>query len=314
MSESPRIVVVGSLNYDVLFEVEHLPQPGETLRATTVALHGGGKGANQATQVALLGETVTLIGTVGDDSLGRDLTIRLAAAGVATNRIRSCPSPTGVGAVSYLPNGTVSATIGSGANYALTSADIDDALPSFQNALIALFQLENPPDVVAHGLSVAHEQGCVTVLNAAPAVSLPPSVWRDIDVLVVNEVEGAFYLGWPNVEWGTAREAAETLRDRYGTDLVVTFGGDGSVVAPRNGPVVTIPARAVHVVETTGAGDSYIGAMAVALARGEVLEKACELGTLAASLTVQAVGAQDSMPTWNRINEVRPTTAPKEPS
>jgi len=291
------IVVFGSLNYDILFEVDHLPRPGETLPARSMSFQGGGKGANQAYQAALLGGAVAMVDAVGKDPLGDYLVGSLRNVGVATEGIRRVVEPTGVGSVSFIGDGSIAATIGRGANFAVTASDVDASRDLFSAASLVLLQLENPIDVVAHAAVLAREERCRVILNAAPAEPLPPELIESIDILVVNEVEAAYYLkGYSEVTGETAADAAVELVREFGASVVLTLGPFGSLVAQGEASPVFITARAVAAVETTGAGDSYIGAMAVALAEGRSLVDAARFGALAASITVGGVGAQGSMP------------------
>lgn len=296
------IVVFGSLNYDILFEVDRLPAVGETRAARSVSFQGGGKGANQAVQAALLGARVEMIGAVGDDALGVDLLGRLERAGVGTAHVRRLDTATGVGVVSFLEDGAVAATIGRGANFAVTRAQVAAARPLFDGADVAVFQLENPPELVAEAAVIARAAGCIVILNAAPAREIEQPLIEATEILVVNEVEAAFYLDWTQpVAPERAIEAGERLRSRFTASVIITMGAKGSFVFDRHGGRVRIPPRAVRAVETTGAGDSYVGAMAVALAGGRSLVEAARYGTLASSITIQGVGAQGSMPDGETI-------------
>lgn len=291
------ITVVGSLNYDILFGVERLPKRGETLTASTMNFQGGGKGANQAMQAALLGAPVAMIGAVGDDPLGGFLRGQLDRAGVDCSLISVVEEPTGVGVVSFVSDGSVAATIGRGANYALTVEDVHRGAALFERSKVVLLQLENPIEVVAAAAERGRQTGNRVVLNAAPATDLPARLIQQVDILVVNEVEAAFYLdGVDTVGATNAANAVLKLSDRFGAEVVVTLGADGSYVTAGTGLTEFIPAQPVTAVETTGAGDSFIGAMSVALIEGKTLTQAAEYGTLAASITVQSIGAQGSMP------------------
>lgn len=291
------IVVFGSLNYDILFEVDRLPTVGETRAARSVSFQGGGKGANQAVQAALLGVPVEMVGAVGTDALGSDLLGRLERAGVGTSHVHRLDEATGVGVVSFLDDGAVSATIGRGANFALTEEHVTAAATLFSKATVAVFQLENPVTLVARAAGIARDEGCTVILNAAPACEIPDSLVDATDVLVVNEVEAAYYLGRDDpVGLAYAEDAARELQTRFHAAVIVTMGPDGSFLVDNHGAGAHIPAIPVRAIETTGAGDSYVGAMAVALARGESLNDAATYGTLASSITIQGIGAQGAMP------------------
>ena len=293
------IVVLGSINYDILFRVDRLPAPGETYPARSVAFEGGGKGANQAVQAALLGANVELIGAVGTDALGTELLDRLRSAGVGVSHIARVDTPTGVGVVSFLDDGSVSATIGRGANFAIPSAPVERATDLYTDDTVALFQLETPPELVAVLARSASRAGATVILNAAPACRVPDALSAAVDILVVNEVESAWYLGLDQpVGPHNVTTAGKRLQETFGASVVITLGAQGSYVfdAERLDDGVYLPALPVAAIETTGAGDSYVGAMAVCLAQGGTLREAAEFGTLASSVTVQGVGAQAAMP------------------
>ena len=293
------IVVLGSINYDILFRVDRLPALGETYPARSVAFEGGGKGANQAVQAALLGANVELIGAVGTDALGTELLDRLRSAGVGVSHIARVDTPTGVGVVSVLDDGSVSATIGRGANFAIPSTLVERATDLYTNDTVAMFQLETPPELVASVARSASRAGATVILNAAPACRVPDTLSAAVDVLVVNEVESAWYLGLDRpVGSHNVTPAGRRLQETFGASVVITLGARGSYVfdAERLDGGVYLPALPVDAIETTGAGDSYVGAMAVCLAQGGTLREAAEFGTLASSMTVQGVGAQGAMP------------------
>ena len=296
------IAVFGSLNYDILFEVDRLPVPGETRAASSVSFAGGGKGANQAVQAALLGAGVEMVGAVGNDALGSDLLRRLEEVGVGTEHVHRLDVATGVGVVSFLEDGSIAAVIGRGANFAITRDQVRSAEPVFENAALAVLQLENPVELVADAATIAKRNRCTVILNAAPACTVSTPLRDATDILVVNEVEAAFFLGSDRpIGIDQCQDAGLRLREMFAAEVIITLGGDGSVVFSSSGPGTHIPARSVHAVETTGAGDSYVGAVAVALAEGRTLVEAAESGTRASSITVQGIGAQGAMPNARAI-------------
>ncbi|TVQ97213.1 MAG: ribokinase [Spirochaetaceae bacterium] len=311
MSEpTPRtaITVLGSLNFDVLFSVDALPEQGETRAARSFSFECGGKGANQAAQAALLGASVHMVGAVGDDPVGHHLVNRLQSSGVDVQRIRVVSAPTGVGVVTYLDSGSVAALIGPGANAELSNEDLSTAEWCFDRSSVALFQLESPVDLVAAGIRVAAERGCRTVLNGAPAAPLPPDVFGAIDTFIVNEVEAAYYSQPPDASRSTPQEfnvleCGSSLRDRFQTNVVVTVGKEGCWGFEVSGSNWHVPAVTVRAVETTGAGDSFIGAFAVGLTRGMSYQDCAQLGAVAASITVTKVGAQSAMPTRGMLRD-----------
>ena len=300
---SAIVTVFGSLNFDILIGMDRLPVPGETRTAESMSFAGGGKGANQAVQAARLGAQVRMVGAVGNDALGQQLLNDLRAYGVDTAHVRVVnEAPTGVGVVSYLSDGSVAATIGRGANYALTMDDVTAAERSFQTSHVAVFQLENPVGLVMAAARAAQRAGCTVILNAAPATNVPEELFEAVDLLVVNEVEaGHFWNNGGPILSSEAERCGRELSLRYGCNVIITLGADGSRVIDRTGASVAVPAAPTTAVETTGAGDSYIGALAVLLAEGESLQRAAQFGAAAAACTIRAVGAQNAMPDRNTL-------------
>ena len=290
---SPEIVVVGSANADLVTRVQRLPAPGETVLATGYAEHPGGKGANQAIAAARLGRAVSFVGVVGDDGHGAWLTEALVAEGVDVANLRRMPGvPTGRALVLVDDAAENSIVVVSGANAELRADDVAAASAVLQGAAVAVAQLEIPLEAVR---AVAGHAAGRFVLNPAPARPLDADLLDRVDVLVVNEGEFARVTG---VEIG---DDAEAFADRVAQAglrcaVVVTLGGRGAMVC-EDGQVTVCPAPPVTVVDTTGAGDCFVGALADALARGRSLPEALHWAVAAASLSTQSLGATTAMPT-----------------
>lgn len=296
------VVVVGSLNYDMIFSVDRLPGKGETMAAREVAFCCGGKGANQAVQCARLGLKTYMAGAVGNDHMGEILLERLWAEKVDTAHVKRCPQNSGVAAVHALSDGSVHATISHGANYAVSMQDIDHLESLFAKAGIVLLQLEIPVEVAEYAIEKAKQCGCKVILNAAPAARIGRETLKRCDILMLNEVEASFYCDQPVRGSEDAREPVRNLAMELGNICVFTLGRNGAIASSAGGPPCFCPSFAVTVVETTGAGDSFAGGFAYATAQGMKLQEAMYFSTCCSGLTVQGVGAQLPMP---RLPEVK---------
>lgn len=298
-----HIIVIGSLNYDIVFMQKRLPRRGETLTAESVAFCGGGKGANQAVQCAKLGIDTYLVGKVGNDTFGAFLVQEIERQGVDVSYVEPGIKNTGIASVNALLDGNVYSTISRGANYDITRDDIDRARPAMEASKILLLQLEIPMDVISYALDLAEACGLYVILNAAPAVPIDSRVLAKVDCLVVNEEEAGFYTGRKIYDLISAKENCNDLLDKVKECVVITLGAQGSVLCSRNGirefpAVVNGP-----VVETTGAGDSYIGGFAYQRFLDKTPEEACLFASQVAGYTISGMGAQSAMPTIGQLGQ-----------
>jgi ribokinase len=293
-----EVFVVGSVNQDFVLNVERRPEPGETVTGAKLLTHPGGKGANQAVSAALLGARVTLLGRVGSDAAGNTLVGNLREKGVETARVEALDGvPTGAAFITVTPDGENTIVVAPGANLHLTSEDVDGAAEDIGRARILVAQMEIPAKTVQRAVEVASSHGTRVVLNLAPAQRLPRSLLQGLDPLVVNEHEASFLLGQPVAEGVKGSlEAAEKLRTLGPRSAVVTLGAAGAVVATEEG-AKHYPAPKVPVVDTTGAGDAFVGALAARLGDGSSLEIATAYAVRAAATAVTKEGAQASLPT-----------------
>jgi ribokinase len=283
------VVVAGSLNLDYLVDVAHIPASGETILGDRLVTAEGGKGANQAhsaARVAAPGTRVAMVGCVGDDDAGRRQIAALAAHGVDTSLVATVDRPSGQAFIAVDPQGSNTIIVASGANFAWPDATVE-AVP-FDGAGVLVVQLEIPLAAVARLAERAHEAGWRVVLNSAPPQRLPHGLLLPGDVLVVNELEAAVTLGLATPQPAALAAVAE----RWPCDLVVTLGGDGLIVQPADGPHAFVPAFPVAAIDTVGAGDAFVGTLAVALAEGRPLEQAARLGAAAGALTATVPGAR----------------------
>jgi len=275
------IVVVGSVNMDVIATVDHLPRPGETIIAVDHANSHGGKGANQAVAAARLGADVHFVGCVGDDVFGDELRSGLAAEGVDVGCLRGVAGSSGTAIVTVDGAGENTIVVGSGANQRLTLSEGD--LDLVGRASIVLCQLEVPLQAVA---AAATATSGLFVLNAAPAERLPADLLADVDVLVVNEHELSVVAGSMDVDAVRALGVAT---------VVTTLGGRGAQVVT-SWDIGYIPAIEVPVLDTTGAGDAFCGALAASLDSGSDVFAAAARATVAGSLATTRIGARTGMP------------------
>ena len=297
----PAIVVVGSLNMDFVVSVDHLPAPGETVLGRNFQMIPGGKGANQACAAAKLGGTsvaVRMVGRVGYDVFADQLKASLAAVGVDVSAVHATKlQPTGVALISVDRKGQNSIVVASGANGELAAGDVEAMRPVFHGARLALFQLETPIPTVSRALALAREEGLTTILDPAPAQSLPPAVLESVDILTPNENEALQLLGRrpARVSPAEAVEIAEALR-LLGPKTVIVKLGDQGCFARGSSIKAHFPCFPVEVKDTTAAGDTFNAALAVALAEGAPLDHALRFANAAAAISVTRLGAQASAP------------------
>ena len=299
-----RIVVIGSLNYDIILKIPRLSECGETQPVTGADFSAGGKGANQAVQAAKLGVETYMVGCVGEDAMGDFLINSSKEYGVNTKYIRKTKGESGMGVVQALEDGEVYAYIARGANFQITKEDVDGLVPLMKETGLVIMQMEIPMEIICYALDKAKECGCKVLMNAAPAVSFEEQYMKKCDIFVVNEVEAGFYLGRPIDALEEAEKGCKELADKYSFDCVVTMGAEGAVVCS-GGQATCVPADKVEAVETTGAGDSYIGGIAYSLLEGKSLNEACEFATKCSRITVCGIGAQSSMPYLQEVKKIQ---------
>lgn len=298
------VLVVGSLNMDLRIRTPRLPAPGETLTGSGFDTDGGGKGANQAVAAARQGARVAMLGAVGQDAHGAALLAALQADGIDTHAVeRIAGTPSGTAAILLMPDGENSIVVIPGANHALTPERVRAQADRLRQARVVVAQLECPLDAVAEALAIAREAGAVTVLNAAPVQPLGDALLGQLDWLVVNEIEAAALAGMPVPGPAEARAVAEQLRRRGPRQVLVTLGAEGLVLAGPEG-TLALPAPRVQAVDTTGAGDTVVGALAAALAAGRPLREALTRAQAAAALAVTRLGTQSAMPTAAEVDRL----------
>jgi ribokinase len=291
------VFVLGSINQDFILKVERRPNPGETVTNAELSTGSGGKGANQAAAAALLGASVTFLGRVGDDEFGEPLVRALGEKGIDTTLIeRASGASTGAAFITVTPDGENAITVAPGANRSLTPEDVDAASEAIRDARVLVAQMEIPVETVLQAVEVAAEMGTRTLVNLAPIFEIPHELLERLDPLVVNEHEAAFLLGSEVEGVDGALSAVSRLLSLGSRSAVITVGEAGAVFA--NGESTGhLPAPKVDVVDTTGAGDAFVGALAVQLARGVPLEEAVAYAVRAGAAAVTKEGAQGALPT-----------------
>jgi len=296
------VFVVGSINQDFVLSVERRPAPGETVTDARLATHNGGKGANQAAAVALLGASVAFLGRVGDDGFGGPLVRSLSDKGVDTTLVQEVPdSSTGAAFITVTPDGENAITVAPGANRRLTAEDVDHASESIGAAQVLVAQMEIPPEVVLRAVEVAAESGIRSLVNLAPPFEVQRALLEKLDPLVINEHEAAFLLGERVEGVDGALDAAPRLLSLGPASVVVTLGEDG-VVFSGSEAAKHLPAPRVEVVDTTGAGDAFVGALAARLAEDAPLEDAVAYAVRAGAAAVTEAGAQGALPTPETVD------------
>ncbi len=289
-------VVVGSLNMDLVVRTPRAPHPGETLRGRHFSATPGGKGANQAVALARLGASTAMVGRIGDDAYGRALLANLDREGIRCRGVQtSADTETGVAMIQVDDASQNSIVIIPGSNGELSAADVAGADALLAHARLLVCQLEVPLAAVREALARARRHGTTTLLNAAPAMTLPQDVLALVDWLVVNESEAAALSGHPVGHPDEAVQAIRRLRRSGCRRILVTLGAHGVVAADEDG-LHHHPAPRVAAVDTTGAGDTFVGGFATALLRGEAVAAAVREGQAAAALAVTRAGAQASIP------------------
>lgn len=287
-SISAKLIVVGSANLDVVVSVQRHPRPGETVLGGDTRTAPGGKGANTAVAAARLGADVALLGAVGKDAGGDTLLAALADAGVDTALVRRVDAPSGAAYITVSEQGENAIVVSPGANAHVSARDVDAASEAIRAARVVFAVLEVPMETVRAAVARAAKAEVRFVLNASPVATLDDSTMAALDPLIVNQHEAAELLGGSD---GSAAELASGLRALGARSAVVTCGADGAVVADESG-VAEVPAPAVEVVDTTGAGDAFAGALCCRLAAGYSLVDAARDAVLVAADAVTRHGAQ----------------------
>jgi len=301
MHKKPKILVIGSANMDMVIGTDHFPAPGETIIGGDFSLIPGGKGANQAVAAARLGGDVCFITQLGQDLFGDQNLENFKREGIDTSLIRQNPDrPSGVALITVDKSGENTIIVAPGANHTLSVDEISSASTAFQQANIILIQLEVRLPVVVEACQKAFGLGKRVILNPAPAMYMPESLFPFLYLMVPNETEAEFLTGVKVIGEASAYQAASRLRNMGAQRIIITMGAVGAFLFTDSFQGI-IPTTGVEVKDTTAAGDTFCGALAVALGNGINIQDAVTFAQKAATLSVQRFGAQTSIPYLREI-------------
>ncbi|MBN1319101.1 MAG: ribokinase [Anaerolineales bacterium] len=297
-----HIVVVGSINMDMVVRAPVHPAPGETILGSDFHTIPGGKGANQAVAAARLGSRVSMIGRVGKDEFGKTLLENLTNEGINTDHVGIDPeAASGIAIITLNAAGQNTIVVASGSNMRLTPDIVRDAWEELGKIDAVVMQLEIPTDCIIEAAVLANECRARVILNPAPARALPDELYHLIDVIVPNESETSLLTGLPVESSDEVERAARQLLAKGVQAVALTLGGRGASVLDRRGHVIQLLPHQVEVVDTTAAGDAFVAGLAVGLAEGATLLEAAKLGNAAGALAVTRLGAQPAMPTRSEV-------------
>ena len=296
------IYVLGSINMDMVARVPRMPVGGETLTADKYYVNPGGKGANQAVAIAKLGGKVAMIGKVGSDETGDALKNNLKAMGVDESMVTRADVPSGI-AMIIVEGGENRIILYKGANHSVTKADVDEGLKNAKPGDALVMQLEIPLETVTYAAAVAKQKGMLVLLNHAPAVPLGEELLKNVDIIAPNETETEILTG---VGLDSDVHIALAVKKLYQLGVkrvIITMGSRGSIVA--EGQTITpVEPRKVKAVDTTSAGDTFVGATVLRYLDGDTLEDAARFASVASSITVTREGAAQSIPTLEEVKKV----------
>ncbi|WP_462411442.1 ribokinase [Neobacillus sp. Marseille-QA0830] len=296
-----NLLVVGSINMDIVNYVHTYPSPGQTINSTNTLYYPGGKGANQAVAASLSGANVKMVGAIGTDVFAKELTTSLNSFRVQTGTITCKEGATGIAFITVVDQGENSIILSSGANGKLLPDDIKKHQELFAETNAVLLQNEIPWETTRHAMELAKQSGAVVFFNPAPARALPDDVLAYIDWLVINETEAEVISGQPVNYQNSALHAAELLLEKGVRKIVITLGTNGLIYLDNQGQFIQVPAFRVSPVDTTGAGDTFIGSLATSIMEENDIQKALTFASAAAAISVTRHGAQNSMPNREEI-------------
>ncbi|MFT8950054.1 MAG: ribokinase [Liquorilactobacillus hordei] len=298
-----KITILGSINVDVILKIARLPKPGETMKMKSLATAGGGKGANQAIAAVRSGAATTFIGAVGNDDYGKKMLTLLKKDSIdTTNVVVKKDGQTGQAYILLQDSGQNSIIINGGTNLEITAADVINAQNSIKNADFIIAQFEVKLERIMEAFSIAHKNKVTTILNPAPAQSIADDLLKITDLIIPNEIEAQMLTGIEITDKDTAAAAAKILREKGTKNVIITLGSKGAYYLTEDDEGL-IPALKVKAIDTTAAGDTFIGALCSQLENNLAnIKEAIEYATKASAITVQTLGAIPSIPTRKQIN------------
>ncbi len=294
------ILVIGSLNADLVVRVPHFPLAGETLSGDDLQVIAGGKGANQAVAAARMGATVHMLGAVGQDAFGPMLMNNLQASGVDVSQVKIKESATGTAVITVNAAGENQIVLSAGANALVSAAEID--FINFADYGLLLLQLEIPLSVVAYAAQKACAAGCKVILNPAPAQALSTELLKNIEIIIPNETELKQLTSCQSDDVSGMADCARSLIKQGVRTVLLTLGANGSLLI-NSDEEKHIPAYTINPVDTTAAGDAFIGGVAAWLAQGHSVEEAMRVGNACGALAASKFGAQPSLPTLAEVQK-----------
>lgn len=304
MGMQNKVVVIGSYNTDLTIKTKKIPRPGETVIGGVYTEGGGGKGANQAVAASRAGADVSFIARVGDDVLGQNGIKRLIGEGISTKFIvYDTGAPTGIAFIVVDENGENSIVVASGANGRLCPEDVVAAQNEISAADVLLVQLESPIETIHKAIEKAHKAGKIVILNPAPARPLEISLLKEIDIITPNIVEAEMLTGIKVSDEASMRAIVKKFIEIGIRNVVITLGSKGIFVGYSSSVTELIPAYSVSSIDSTGAGDVFSGSLAAFLSEGMSFKEAVKMANASASLSVTRLGAQNSAPNRNEIEE-----------
>ncbi|HLG70971.1 MAG TPA: ribokinase [Chloroflexota bacterium] len=299
-----RVVVFGSLNMDLVINVPVLPEPGVTVMGDRLLMYPGGKGANQAVAAARLGADVTMVGRVGNDAFAERMLAELRGAGVNADAVvKDAEMPTGSALIIIDAHGHNQIAVAPAANHRVGREDLERLARTLDKNTLLLLQMEIPPAVVRDAIIIAEKIGATIVFNTAPSKDVTPDMLKNVDILVANKSEAAEVLGIAVVSMGAAKRAALKARQLGADTIIVTMGAEGAVLCYGD-QVTEINPYHVNAVDTTGAGDAFVGALAAALSRGSDMATAVRAANAVGAAATLKQGAQSSLPTPADLKQV----------
>ena len=295
-----KICVIGSINMDLVVNVGEMPKKGQTLIGSNFKEVPGGKGANQAVAASRLGANVCMVGKVGSDGFGQNLLNQLKNNNVDTKYIQIEEGASGVALITVDKNAENAIVVSPGANFKLAQKDIDNCIDAIKESNVVVIQLETPIDTIKYALEKSKELDKFTILNPAPAVKLGDDIIKNVDLLTPNETELEILSGVSINNEDDILKAAQVMLEKGVKKLIVTLGSKGSLYIDKENKIFKKSYK-VDAIDTTAAGDSYTGAIAVSLSQGKNVEDAIDFASKVGALCVTKEGAQTSLPTIEEV-------------